>query len=358
MRAYNFSPGPAMLPEEVIQQIKDEIFDWKSSQTSILEISHRSKEVLEMMSNIKDKLRNLLNIPKNYQILFSHGGAQGQFSAIPMNLASNSNITNYLVTGIWSEKAAKLATQYSTANIVNEYIINTIKDQTTWNIDNNADYIYYCPNETVNGIAFNQIPNIPNHIPLIADMTSSILTETIDINKFGLIYASCQKTMGIAGLTLIIIRDDLLIRKAIKETPNIFNYKIINDANSLVNTMPVFALYVMDLMLSWTIKQGGVSYFSKTHKEQASLLYDYIDSSEFFINNIEKKFRSKINIPFNLRNNNLTKEFLLEATNNNLLNLRGHSLVGGIRASFYNAMPIDAAKKLIDFCEYFVNQYA
>jgi phosphoserine aminotransferase len=358
MRAYNFSPGPAMLPEEVIQQIKDEIFNWKNSKISILEVSHRSKEVINMLDNIKTKLSKLLNIPTNYKILFSHGGAQGQFSAIPMNLAINSNITNYLVTGIWSEKAAKLATQYSNVNIINEYLTNAIKEPNTWNINNNADYIYYCPNETVNGIAFNQIPNIPNHIPLIADMTSSILTEEIDINKFALIYASAQKTMGIAGVTLIIIREDLLTRKAISHTPNILNYKIINDMDSLVNTMPVFALYVMDLMLDWTIKQGGLSYFSKIHEQQANLLYSYIDNNDFFINTVENKFRSKINIPFSLKDNNLNKTFLDEATNNNLLNLKGHALVGGIRASFYNSMPLDAAIKLIDFCKYFVNKYA
>lgn len=358
MRAYNFSPGPAMLPEEVIQQIKDELFDWKSSQTSILEISHRSTEVMNMLDNIKSKLRSLLNIPNNYKILFSHGGAQGQFSAIPMNLANNSNITNYLVTGIWSEKAAKLAKQYSQVHIINEYIPNSIKEPDTWKIDNNADYVYYCPNETVNGIAFNQIPDIPNHIPLIADMTSSLLTEEIDIKKFAILYASAQKTMGIAGVTLIIIHEDLLTRKAIKETPNILNYKIINEANSLVNTMPVFALYVMDLMLDWTIKQGGLSYFSQIHQKQASLLYNYIDNNEFFINNVVKQFRSKINIPFDLQNNNLTKQFLNEATNNKLLNLQGHALVGGIRASFYNSMPLDAATKLIDFCKYFINKYA
>jgi phosphoserine aminotransferase len=357
MRAYNFSPGPAMLPSEVIQQIKDELFDWQSTKVSTLEISHRSKEVLAMLDNMRIKFRSLLNIPDNYKILFSHGGAQGQFSAIPMNIATITNIASYVVTGVWSEKASKLAKQYCQVNIVNKSIENTIAPYNSWDINLDSDYLYYCPNETVNGVAFNYVPLISNNIPLIADMTSSILTEEIDINKFALIYASAQKTIGIAGITVIIIREDLLEQVAIPHTPNIFNYKIIYDANSLVNTMPVFALYVMDLMLDWTIKQGGVKHFSAIHSQQSKLLYDFIDKNEFFINKIDKNYRSKINIPFDLKNPTLTQNFLEEATNNNLLNLKGHALVGGVRASFYNSMPLDAVHKLIDFCQYFREKY-
>jgi phosphoserine aminotransferase len=352
MRAYNFAAGPAMLPEEVLNQINKELFNWKNTGVSVMEIGHRTKIFQNLLENLQIKLKILMQIPDNYKILFLQGGAQGQFAAIPMNLVKYNKDVDYFVTGIWSKRAADYAKAYANVNIVTEVTVNGgIPDKHEWNLNSKAAYAYYCPNETINGVQFDSIPDVGD-VPLIADMTSSILSEPFDISKFGLVFASAQKNLGIAGVTLVIVRDDLL-NNNLDILPNIWNYKLLSACNSSVNTVPVFAIYVMDLMIDWVIKQGGVEEIAKVNKRKASKLYNYIDSSNFYSNSVDKTYRSQVNIPFSLQSSELLEIFLDMAVQNNLKYLQGHALVGGARASLYNAMPEDGVDKLIEFMDNF-----
>ncbi len=355
MRAYNFAAGPAMLPEEVLAKVQNEIFDWCGTGVSVMELGHRTKIFQELLENLQKKIRTLMNIPHNYKILFVQGGAQGQFSGIPMNLLKQNKNVDYFNTGIWSKKAIDAATKYADVNIVAESTKTGIPDVSAWKLNPKASYVYYCPNETINGIQFSQVPDVGN-VTLIADMTSSILSEEIDVSKFGLIFAAAQKNLGIAGVTIVIVRDDLL-NSSLDIVPNVWNYKLLSECNSSVNTVPVFALYVMDLMVDWLITQGGVSAIAKINKRKVEKLYNYIDTSEFYYNNVEKPYRSQINVPFELTQESLSVDFLDEAIANGLKYLQGHIAVGGLRASLYNAMPESGVDKLISFMHDFAAKH-
>ncbi len=358
IRSYNFGAGPSMLPTEIILKIQRELLNWNNTGVSILEIGHRTSEVQELIANVEVKLRKVMQIPNNYKVLFMHGGAQGQFSGIPMNLTRHNHTADYMISGLWSQKAATAAKKYVDVNIIFDDVVDSLPDIASWQkkLNPNASYLYYCPNETITGIRFPFIPTSAN-VPLVADMTSLILSESIDVNKFGLIFAAVQKNLGVAGNTVVIVRDDLLNQR-LDITPEIWNYTLLANSNSTVNTIVVLAIYIMDLMLDWLINLGGVEAMELINLKKAHKLYDYIDSSKLYYNTIKDDYRSIMNVSFNLHNhqnphNNLLQKFLLEASNNNLLYIKGHASVGGCRASLYNAMPESGVDALIKFMQEF-----
>ena len=355
-RVYNFSAGPAMLPEPVLLRAQQSLLNWEGTGSSIMEMGHRTPLFQDLLAKLEQKLRDLITIPQQYKILFLAGGAQGHFSFIPMNLTKYKHDVDYLVTGIWSERAAKFASRYANVNIVTTPSNSGISDKVTWHFNPDAAYAFYCQNETINGIQFNEIPDTGD-VPLVVDMTSSILSEEIDVTKFGLIFASAQKNLGIAGITLLIVREDLL-GQALDCVPEIFNYSLQAEQHSLANTIPVFPVYMMDLMVDWILhEQGGLQAVAASNYRKISQLYHCIDNSNgFYSNSINPVYRSQINIPFNLPNDNVLKLFLSEAEQQGLKYLNGHRLVGGARASLYNAMPLAGVTKLVAFMEAFAKK--
>lgn len=347
-RPYNFAPGPSTIPLEVLERARDEMLDWRGLGISIMELSHRHKVFVNYLHELEQKIRLLMNIPPNYKVLFMSGGGQGQFASVPMNLTGKNKTVDYFDTGIWSDRAIGYAKKYCEVNVVTKASKFAIPEESSWNLNKNAAYAYYCPNETINGIMFPQIPNVGN-VPLVADMTSSILSFDIDVSKFGVIFAAAQKNLGQSGVTLVIVRDDLL-EQQMDITPTLMSYKHQVEQDSCVNTIPVYAVYIMDLMIDWLIKQGGVKAIEQINQRKAQKLYACIDNSDgFYTNPISPKYRSLINVPFELPNKELMDKFLLEAKQNGLEYLNGHSLVGGGRASLYNAMPEAGVDKLVQF---------
>ena len=321
---YNFAAGPAMLPEPVLLRAQRELLNWQNTGVSVMEIGHRTPIFQTLLTELEQKLRVLMDIPQHYKILFLPGGAQGQFSFIPMNLCKYNNHVDYIVSGVWSERAAKFAQKYAEVTIVTTATSDSVPKPDRWSLNPNAAYLYYCPNETINGIQLYDIPS-SHDVPVVADMTSCILSSSIDVTKFGLIFASAQKNLGIAGITLVIIRDDLL-DQALDSVPEIFNYKLQTEQHSLVNTIPTFPLYMMDLMVDWiNNEQGGLKALSELNAQKARLLYECIDNSHgFYINHVETPYRSQINIPFSLANESLLPLFLSEAEQEGLKYLNGH----------------------------------
>ncbi|QJC33360.1 3-phosphoserine/phosphohydroxythreonine transaminase [Enterobacteriaceae endosymbiont of Donacia clavipes] len=363
-KIFNFSPGPATLPYEVLKKAQNEFTNWNNLNISVMEISHRNNEFIKLMMDIKNNLRQLMNIPLEYEILFCQGGARTQFSAIPMNLLSYNETADYINIGHWSNQAIKEAKKYCKPNIINSvkkkngiYYVEKIKN---WNLNNNTKYVHYCPNETIEGIAINEEPKLKNKT-IIADLSSSILTKKINIKNYGMIYASVQKNIGPAGLTIIIIKKDLIIdniNKKRKELPSVLDYQIISQHDSMFNTPPTFSLYLSGLVLQWLKKKGGVKYISKINEKKAQLLYSTIDNSSFYINKIDKHNRSITNVVFHLRNPKKENIFLKKAQDIGLIYLKGHKIIGGIRASIYNAMPIEGVEKLINFMNNFEKMYS
>ena len=353
---YNFAAGPAMLPEPVLLRAKNELLDWQGTGVSIMEIGHRTSIFQNMLLRLEEKLRSLIGIPSNYRVLFLPGGAQAYFSLIPMNLTKKNKNADYFISGIWSKRAAEYAKRYVNVNIVTTANSVRISESTTWNLNSTSAYVYYCSNETINGICFPDVPQVGD-VPLVADMTSSILSETVDVSKFGVIFASAQKNLGIAGITLLIIRDDLLDLST-DNVPEIFNFKLQAENKSLLNTIPTFPVYMMDLMVDWVIQTGGVKHFATMRQVKSGKLYQCIDKSNFYINTVDPLYRSQLNIPFNLPNESLLELFLEESGDLGLRYLKGHSLVGGARASLYNAMSEDGVDKLVDFMNDFVQRYS
>ncbi len=356
-RVYNFAAGPAMLPESVLLRAQSELLNWQDSGTSIMEIGHRTSTFQDMLSRLEEKLRKLMNIPTNYKVLFLTGGGQGHFSFIPMNLCGKNRQVDYLVTGIWSERAAKYAARYAEVNIVATAGKAQVPPASDWKLNPNAAYFYYCPNETINGMQVAQIP-ATGSVPVVADMTSSILSSEIDVSKFGVIFASAQKNLGISGVTLVIIRDDLLDH-AQACTPEVFNYKLQAEQGSLLNTIPTTAVYMMDLMVDWIVnEQGGLAQLSAVNQRKVKKLYDCIDNSNgFYTNPVTAADRSLINVPFTLPSDELLQHFLIEAGQRGLKYLNGHKLVGGARASLYNAMPEKGVDLLVEFMNEFKAQH-
>ncbi|WMY95185.1 MAG: 3-phosphoserine/phosphohydroxythreonine transaminase [Arsenophonus sp.] len=355
-KKYNFSAGPAMLPVEVLQRAKKELCNWNGMGVSVMEISHRSEQFLEMVHKIEENLRLLLKIPKNYKVLFCHGGARGQFSALPLNLFQSSEIVDYIISGYWSQCAANEAKKYSIINTINiirensEYI--TIKSMDNWLLTSSSKYLHYCPNETIDGIACRSLPYFSSRKVVIIDYSSAILSEPLDVSRFGVIYAGAQKNIGPAGITLLIIREDLLGKPRIF-TPSVLNYTLLANNKSMYNTPSTFSWYLSGLVFEWLQQKGGLTEIAKQNAEKAKLLYDVIDNSKFYINRIHPVNRSLMNIPFKIIKDGLDVEFVKEAENKGLLFLKGHKTQGGIRASIYNAMPLDGVRKLVKFMMHF-----
>jgi len=344
-RVYNFSPGPAALPLPVLEQARDEFLDWQGNGMSVMEMGHRTASFEALAAQTEVDLRELLNIPSNYKVLFLSGGARVQFAMIPLNLLGDYGTADYVDTGIWAEIAIKEAQKYGRVNTVS---------LATWQTDPNAAYLHYTSNETIDGIQFHYIPE--TKAPLVCDMSSDILCQPIDVSRFGLIYASAQKNIGPAGLTVVIVRDDLLDR-ASKLTPTVFHYKTQAEKQSLYNTPPTYSWYLAGLVFQWLKKQGGLKAIAEINHRKAKKLYQAIDKSEFYHNPVQPDFRSIMNIPFTLKKPELDTLFLQEALQAGLANLKGHNLVGGMRASIYNAIPEEAVDALIAFMRDFETRY-
>ncbi len=354
---YNFGAGPAGLPQPVLNQIRDDIPNWYEGM-SIMEISHRLPVVMTLTEKIEANLRNLLAIPEEFAVLFMHGGARTQFSAVPMNLLDGAKTADYLVTGHWSRLALTDARPYCAAHCVatsEQEDFTVIPPRTSWVVQSAAPYLHYTDNETIQGVEFPAFPDVPGKW-LVSDMTSNILSKPIDFSRFGLIYASAQKNLGIAGITVVIVRKSLL-GKAHPFTPPTLNYTLTEQGRSMLNTPPVFSWYVLGLMLEWAQQLGGCEAIAQLAAAKAKYLYDYIDASHFYSNPVAKAARSRVNIPFRLPSDALENTFLLEAETVGLKQLKGHKLVGGCRASIYNAMPLAGVLLLVDFMRDFAKTH-
>tara|TARA_B100001250_G_scaffold414376_1_gene452341 strand:+ start:10277 stop:11359 length:1083 start_codon:yes stop_codon:yes gene_type:complete len=355
---YNFAPGPALLPQEVMVKAKEEFLDWNGLGLSVMEVSHRSKEFIELAEMAENNLRMLLKIPNNYKVLFLQGGATLQFAAIPLNIAKPDSVADYLITGSWGKKSAKEAKSYVNVNIVADAensSYTTVPELKDWKISDNASYFHYTPNETIAGVEITEIPNNINS-PIVADMSSTILSRPIDVTKFGLIYAGAQKNIGPSGLTIVIVREDLILNPS-SNTPGVINYKLMSENDSMWNTPPTFSWYMAGLVLDWINRKGGLHSIEKSNLLKSNKIYNFIDSSEFYINRVNKNYRSRTNIPFTLLNPELDPLFLMEASEEGLVNLKGHRSVGGMRASIYNAMPVAGVDKLVSFMKKFESKH-
>jgi len=354
-QVFNFCAGPAMLPQPVMKKAQAEFINWQGTGCSVMELSHRSKEFMAVAAKAEADLRDLMSIPDNYSVLFCHGGGRGQFSAVPLNLLTKGKSADYIISGSWSKSAAVEAEHYGDIkriNVVSETDGDThVLSSEQWGLNPNAAYVHYCPNETVDGIEMFNIPET-NGVPLVADMSSTILSHEIDVEKFALIYAGAQKNIGPSGLTIVIVRNDLL-GNAQPTTPSIMNYQVLAKSDSMYNTPPTYAWYLAGLVFEWLKEVGGVKEISKVNKQKAELLYGYIDDSEFYQNQIEPQFRSLMNVPFWLIDETLNAEFIKQAEARGLMALKGHRLVGGMRASIYNAMPLAGIEALVAFMKEF-----
>lgn len=352
---FNFSAGPAMMPPAVLKKAQEELLNWQGQGTSVMEVSHRGKYFMELITQADKDFRELYNIPGNYKILFLQGGARGQFAAIPMNLANNKGKALYLNTGHWSATAAKEARNFTEVDELN--ITEQIDGLTRVNrldfsdIAEQYDYVHYCPNETITGVEINEIPNVGNAV-LVADMSSNIMARKLDISKFGIIYAGAQKNLGPAGIVIVIVREDL-IGHARKATPSIWNYEVQANADSMINTPPTFAWYLCSLVFKDLLANGGIDTVEKRNAQKAALLYDYLDQTAFYHNTIAKENRSVMNVTFTTGDDQLNAKFVAQATEAGLQALKGHKVFGGMRASIYNAMPLKGVEALIAFMKKF-----
>ena len=358
MRVYNFAPGPAVLPEEVLGQAREELLDWDHSGMSVMEISHRSKPFVRIAAEAEADLRELLGIPANYKVLFLQGGATGQFAFIPMNLAPIGSTVDYVDTGHWSKKAILEAAGYCKVHVAADAGGNyvTAPPQEDLRLTQGAAYVHYTPNETIGGVEFGYVPQTRG-VPLVADMSSSILSRPIDVTKFGLIYAGAQKNIGPSGLVVVIVREDL-IGRARAGTPSVFDYKVVADNDSMLNTPPTFAWYMAGLVFKWLKRRGGLAAIGEQNRLKAEKLYAAIDASAIYRNPVRKDSRSCMNVPFTLGNPALDQRFLDEAAAAGLKNLKGHRISGGMRASIYNAMPLAGVEALIAFMQEFQRKHA
>jgi len=357
-RCFNFSAGPAMLPTAVLEQAQQEILDWNGTGMSVMEMSHRGKEFMSIATKAEADLRELMQISDDYAVLFLQGGASAQFAMIPMNLLRGKSKADYVNTGAWSKKAIAEAKLYCDVNVVassEAQKFTSIPAFDTWAMDKDAAYLHYTPNETIGGVEFHWIPEVGD-VPLVADLSSTILSRPVDVSKYGLIYAGAQKNIGPAGLTLVIVRKDLL-GETIKNTPSVFDYKQMADNDSMLNTPPTYAWYLSGLVFEWLKQQGGLTAMATLNERKAQKLYAAIDQSGFYANPVEVTSRSWMNVPFTLADAELDKTFLEEATKQGLKTLKGHRSVGGMRASIYNAMPEAGVDALISFMQDFEKRH-
>jgi phosphoserine aminotransferase len=353
-RVFNFSAGPAALPEPVLRQAADEMLDWHGSGMSVMEMSHRGKEYIAIQAEAEATLRELLGVPPNYKVLFLQGGAIGQNAFVPMNLLRGRTSADYVDTGEWSKKSIKDAKKYCTVKVAataeaSRY--TRVPKQSEWKLDPQAAYVHICANETIGGVEYHWTPDTGD-VPLVADMSSNIMSRPIDVSRYGLIYAGAQKNMGPSGLTVVIVRDDL-IGQALPITPSAFDYKQQADNDSMLNTPPTYAIYVAGLTFQWLKKQGGLPAIERHNRAKAALLYDYLDATSFYTSPVARDDRSLMNVPFKLRDELLDDAFLKGAQAQGMLQLKGHRSVGGMRASIYNAMPIEGVQTLVAYMKDF-----
>ncbi|MGE0581545.1 MAG: 3-phosphoserine/phosphohydroxythreonine transaminase [Steroidobacteraceae bacterium] len=359
MRVFNFAAGPATLPLEVLEQAQAEMTDWRASGMSVMEVSHRSKAFVAVAQEAEADLRTLLAVPANYKVLFLQGGATGQFSAIPLNLATQESTVDYVNTGAWSKKAIGEAKRYAKVNVAADEAAgnySTVPAQGALKLTAGAAYVHYTPNETIGGVEFPYVP-ATGDVPLVADFSSTILSRPLDVSKFGLIYAGAQKNIGPSGLVVVIVREDLLGR-ARAGTPLVWDYAAMAKDGSMLNTPPTFGWYFAGLVFKWLLKQGGLAAMAARNRAKAERLYAAIDGSGYYRNPVAKEARSWMNVPFTIPNPDLEKTFLAEAGKAGLVNLEGHRSVGGFRASIYNAMPIEGVDALIAFMKDFQGRHA
>lgn len=346
----NFSPGPAALPRSVMEQAQAEFLNWRGTGMSVMEVSHRSAEFIELAAQSELDIRELLTIPENYKVLFLQGGATLQFAAVPLNLAAPEKTADYVVTGSWGKKASKEAARFCHVNVAADGASSnytTVPDSATWQLSSDAAYLHCTPNETIGGLEMHSIPTVSD-APLVADMSSTLLSRPIDVNRFGLIYAGAQKNIGQSGLTLVIVRDDL-IGNAVAQTPGITDYRVMADTGSMWNTPATFAWYMASLVFAWLKEQGGLKVIAQRNDAKSAKLYAAIDASEFYSNPVDTRYRSRMNVPFTLHDSSLDASFLTESKAAGLTNLKGHRSVGGMRASIYNAIPETGVDALISF---------
>jgi phosphoserine aminotransferase len=353
-RVFNFSAGPAVLPLEVLEQAREEMLDWHGTGMSVMEMSHRGKEFISIHAQAEKDVRELLGIPANYKVLFMQGGAIGENAIVPMNMLRGRASADYINTGEWSKKSIKEAKKYAAVNVAasgEADNFNSIPARATWKLDANAAYVHICSNETIGGVQYHYTPDT-GAVPLVADMSSDILSRPLDVGKYGLIYAGAQKNMGPAGLTLVIVREDL-IGQALPITPSAFDYKQQADNDSMYNTPSTYAIYIAGLVFQWLKKQGGLVAMEAHNRKKAALIYDYLETTKFYSNPVARSDRSLMNVPFKLPNEALDEPFLKGAQALNMLQLKGHRSVGGMRASIYNAMPIAGIEALVAYMKEF-----
>jgi phosphoserine aminotransferase len=353
-RVFNFSAGPAALPEPVLRQAAEEMLDWHGSGMSVMEMSHRGPEYMAIHAEAQQLLRELLAIPANYKVLFLQGGAIGQNAFVPMNLLRGKAGADYVDTGEWSKKSIKDAKKYCKVNVAasgESSRYTAIPPRESWKLDPDAAYVHICANETIGGVEYHWTPDTGN-VPLVADMSSNILSRPVDVSRYGLIYAGAQKNMGPSGLTVVIVRDDL-VGHALPITPSAFDYKQQADNDSMLNTPPTYAIYVAGLVFKWLQAQGGLQAMARHNEAKAGLLYDYLDASELYVSPVAPADRSRMNVPFKLRDESLDAAFLEGAQARGMLQLKGHRSVGGMRASIYNAMPVEGVQALVAYMKDF-----
>lgn len=356
---YNFSAGPAGLPKAVMEKAQAEFINWNGIGTSVMEISHRSKEFIAVAEKAEQDLRDLLSIPNNYKVLFCHGGARAQFAAVPMNLLGDKTTADYVDAGYWAQSAVTEAKKYCQPRVIDAKTEVDGKvaviPPSEWEIDENAAYVHFCPNETIDGVEITELPVTDK--PIVADLSSTILSRKIDVSQYGVIYAGAQKNIGPAGICIVIVREDLL-ELASEALPSVLNYKVLAEKDSMFNTPPTYAWYLSGLVFEWLKEQGGVEAIEQVNKEKADLLYNYIDASDFYRNQVHPNNRSRMNVPFQLAKPELDGKFLELAQEAGLQALKGHRAVGGMRASIYNAMPLEGVQALVEFMKQFEIEYA
>ncbi len=359
---YNFSAGPAVLPKEVLQQAADDMLDWHGSGMSVMEMSHRGPEFISIYHDAVRDLRQLLAIPANYRILFLQGGGLGENAIIPMNLLGRAAVQpatiDFVHTGSWSGKSIKEAARYANVNVAASSEpghFTSVPPQQYWKLTRDAAYLHICTNETIDGVEYNFVPELPGGTPIVADMSSHILSRTVDVSKYGVIFAGAQKNIGPAGLTVVIVREDLL-GHALDICPSAFNWKIVDEHESMFNTPPTYSIYIAGLVFAHLLRQGGVAAMEKRNIEKARLLYAALDVDDFYQNRVAPDCRSRMNVPFYLRDETLNEKFLAGAKARGLLQLKGHKSVGGMRASIYNAMPIEGVQALVDYLNEFAGR--
>jgi phosphoserine aminotransferase len=353
-RVFNFSAGPAVLPEAVLRTAAEEMLDWHGSGMSVMEMSHRGREFIAIHAEAESLLRELLAVPASYKVLFMQGGAIGQNAIVPMNLLRGKSSIDFIDTGEWSKKSIKEAKRYASVNVAASAAASgydRVPSRNDWKLDPGAAYVHICSNETIGGVEYHFTPDVGD-VPLVADMSSDILSRPVDVGKYGLIYAGAQKNIGPAGLTIVIVRDDLL-GQALPITPSAFDYKTVADNDSMYNTPPTYAIYIAGLVFQWLKAKGGLAAMAERNRAKAAVIYDCLDASAFYASPVQRDCRSLMNVPFKLRDASLDAAFLKGADERGLLQLKGHRSVGGMRASIYNAMPIEGVRELVAYMKEF-----